>query len=242
MNHSWLERNSIFLLVGIICVIAVGGLVEIAPLFWVNGTIEKVEGMRPYTPLELEGRNIYVREGCYLCHSQQIRTLRDEVERYGHYSLAAESMYDHPFQWGSERTGPDLARVGGKYSDQWHQEHLTDPRAVVPESIMPPYPKLFSTPLDYRDIQAILKTNRTVGVPYTDEQIAHAKDDLEAQADPNSDGVDAFEKRYPKAQSRTFGGDKPSLTEGTALIAYLQMLGTLIDFKSYQATAPENRR
>ena len=242
MIHSWLERNSILLLIGIICVIAVGGLVEIAPLFWVNGTVEKVAGMRPYTPLELEGRNIYVREGCYLCHSQQIRTLRDEVERYGHYSLAAESMYDHPFQWGSERTGPDLARVGGKYSDQWHQEHLADPRAVVPESIMPPYPKLFSTPLDYRDIQAVLKANRAVGVPYTDEEIAHAKDDLEAQADPNSDNLDAFEKRYPKAQSRNYGDDKSGVTEGTALIAYLQMLGTLIDFKSYQATAPENRR
>ena len=242
MIHDWLERNSILLLIGIICVIAVGGVVEIAPLFWVNGTVEKVAGMRPYTPLELEGRNIYVREGCYVCHSQQIRTLRDEVERYGHYSLAAESMYDHPFQWGSERTGPDLARVGGKYSDQWHHEHLEDPRAVVPESIMPPYPKLFSTPLDYRDVQAMLKANRAVGVPYTDEQIAHAKDDLEAQADPNSDGVDAFEKRYPKAQSRSFGEDKSGLTEGTSLIAYLQMLGTLIDFKSYQASAPENRR
>ena len=242
MNHSWLERNSILLLIGIICVIAIGGAVEIAPLFWVNGTVEKVSGMRPYTPLELEGRNIYVREGCYLCHSQMIRTLRDEVERYGHYSLAAESMYDHPFQWGSERTGPDLARVGGKYSDQWHEAHLADPRSVVPESIMPPYPKLFSTPLDYRDIQAILKANQTVGVPYSKDQITHAKDDLEAQADPNSDGIDAFEKRYPKAQSRNFTEDKATISEGTALIAYLQMLGTLIDFKSYQANAPENRR
>jgi len=242
MIHSWLERNSILLLVGIICVIAIGGAVEIAPLFWVNGTVEKVSGTRPYTPLELEGRNIYVREGCYLCHSQMIRTLRDEVERYGHYSLAAESMYDHPFQWGSERTGPDLARVGGKYSDQWHEDHLTDPRSVVPESIMPPYPKLFSTPLDYRDIQAILKANRAVGVPYSDQQIAHAKDDLQAQADPNSDGVDAFEKRYPKAQSRDFTEGKTGISEGTALIAYLQMLGTLVDFKSYQADTPENRR
>ena len=195
MNHSWLERNSILLLIGIICVIAIGGAVEIAPLFWVGGTVEKVSGMRPYTPLELEGRNIYVREGCYVCHSQQIRTLRDEVERYGHYSLAAESMYDHPFQWGSERTGPDLARVGGKYSDQWHKGHLIDPPSGVPESIIPPYKFLFSTPLDYRDVQALLKTNREVGVPYTDEQIAHAKEDLIAQADPNGDGVDAFEKR-----------------------------------------------
>ena len=242
MNHSWLERNSILLLIGIICVIAIGGAVEIAPLFWVGGTVEKVSGMRPYTPLELEGRNIYVREGCYVCHSQQIRTLRDEVERYGHYSLAAESMYDHPFQWGSERTGPDLARVGGKYSDQWHKGHLIDPRSVVPESIMPPYKFLFSTPLDYRDVQALLKTNREVGVPYTDEQIAHAKEDLVAQADPNSDGVDGFEKRYAKAQSRNFDGNGTEVTEGTALIAYLQMLGTLIDFKTYHADAPENRR
>lgn len=242
MNHSWLERNSILLLVAIICVIAVGGAVEIAPLFWVDGTVEKVSGMRPYTPLELEGRNIYVREGCYVCHSQQIRTLRDEVERYGHYSLAAESMYDHPFQWGSERTGPDLARVGGKYSDQWHKGHLIDPRSVVPESIMPPYKFLFSTPLDYRDVQAMLKANRTVGVPYTDEQIAHAKEDLVAQADPNSDAVDAFEKRYAKAPARNFDGNGSEVTEGAALIAYLQMLGTLIDFKTYHADAPENRR
>lgn len=242
MNHSWLERNSILLLIGIICVIAVGGAVEIAPLFWVGGTVEKVSGMRPYTPLELEGRNIYVREGCYVCHSQQVRTLRDEVERYGHYSLAAESMYDHPFQWGSERTGPDLARVGGKYSDQWHKGHLIDPRSVVPESIMPPYKFLFSTPLDYRDVQAMLKANRTVGVPYTDEQIAHAKEDLVAQSDPNNDGVEAFEKRYGKAQARNFDGNGAEVTEGAALIAYLQMLGTLIDFKAYHADAPENRR
>jgi cytochrome c oxidase cbb3-type subunit 2 len=199
--------------------------------------------MRPYTPLELEGRNIYVREGCYLCHSQQIRTLRDEVERYGHYSLAAESMYDHPFQWGSERTGPDLARVGGKYSDQWHQAHMTDPRSVVPESIMPPYKFLFETPLDYRDVKQLLITNREVGVPYSDDEIAHAKDDLEAQANPDSDGLNSFQKRYGKSvPARDFDGDPARITEGDALIAYLQMLGTLIDFKTYQADAPENRR
>src|SRR5471032_1901619 len=155
-RHQALEKNSILLVIGILLVIAIGGIVEMAPLFYLKSTIEKVEGMRPYTPLELAGRNIYVREGCYLCHSQMIRTLRDEVERYGHYSLEAESMYDHPFQWGSERTGPDLARVGGKYSDQWHQEHLADPRSVVPESIMPPYKFLFSTPLDYRDVEKML--------------------------------------------------------------------------------------
>jgi cytochrome c oxidase cbb3-type subunit 2 len=243
MNHGILERNSILLLIGIIVVIAIGGAVEIAPLFWVNGTIEKVSGMRPYTPLELEGRNIYVREGCYLCHSQQIRTLRDEVERYGHYSLAAESMYDHPFQWGSERTGPDLARVGGKYSDQWHQAHLADPRSVVPESIMPPYKFLFDTPLDYRDVKQLLETNRTVGVPYSADEIAHARDDLETQANPDNGDVKGLQKRYGKsAAARDFGGNSQQITEGTALIAYLQMLGTLIDFHTYQADAPENRR
>jgi cytochrome c oxidase cbb3-type subunit 2 len=183
-----------------------------------------------------------VREGCYVCHSQQIRTLRDEVERYGHYSLAAESMYDHPFQWGSERTGPDLARVGGKYSDQWHQSHMTDPRSVVPESIMPPYKFLFTTPLDYRDVKSMLQANRAVGVSYSQDQIDQARQDLEAQADPNADGLDAMQKRYPKAQARDFDGDPSRITEGDALIAYLQMMGTLVDFKSYHAGAPENRR
>ena len=243
MDHGVLERNSILLLIGIILVIAVGGAVEIAPLFWVNGTIEKVDGIRPYTPLELEGRNIYVREGCYVCHSQQVRTLRDEVERYGHYSLAAESMYDHPFQWGSERTGPDLARVGGKYSDQWHQSHLADPRSVVPESIMPPYRFLFDTPLDYRDIAQLLKANRAVGVPYSADQIAHAREDLEAQANPDSEGIAPMQKRYGKsAAARDYGGNPEQVSEGAALIAYLQMLGTLVDFHHYQADAPGNRR
>lgn len=242
MKHEWFEKNSMLLLIGILIVVAIGGLVEIAPLFWVNGTVEKVSGMRPYTPLELAGRNIYVREGCYVCHSQQIRSLRDEVERYGHYSLAAESMYDHPFQWGSERTGPDLARVGGKYSDEWQRQHLEDPRSVVPESIMPPYAFLGEKPLDYRDIAQELKTNREVGVPYSDDEINNAKADLEAQADPNNDGVDAFQKRYGKAQSRDFDGHPDRITEADALIAYLQMLGTLVDFKVYRAEAPENRR
>ena len=171
-----------------------------------------------------------------------IRSLRDEVERYGHYSLASESMYDHPFQWGSERTGPDLARVGGKYSDEWQAQHLADPRSVVPESVMPPYAFLEKTPLDYRDIEKILKTNRAVGVPYTDEQIANAKADLEAQADPDSDGVEAMQKRYPKAVARDFDGNKEQVSEADALIAYLQMLGTLVDFRTYHADAPENRR
>jgi cytochrome c oxidase cbb3-type subunit 2 len=242
VKHEVLEKNSILLLIGILLVVAIGGAVEIAPLFWVNGTVEKVNGMRPYTPLELEGRNIYVREGCYVCHSQMIRSLRDEVERYGHYSLAAESMYDHPFQWGSERTGPDLARVGGKYSDEWQKTHLDDPRSVVPESVMPPYKYLALTPLDYRDIEQQLKTNKAVGVPYTDDETKNAKADLEAQADPNSDGADALQKRYPKAQVRDFDGDPKQITEADALIAYLQMLGTLVDFKTYHADAPENRR
>jgi cytochrome c oxidase cbb3-type subunit 2 len=242
VKHEILEKNSILLLIGILLVVAIGGAVEIAPLFWVNGTVEKVNGMRPYTPLELGGRYIYVRVGCYVCHSQMIRSLRDEVERYGHYSLAAESMYDHPFQWGSERTGPDLARVGGKYSDEWQKTHLDDPRSVVPESVMPPYKYLALTPLDYRDIEQQLKTNKAVGVPYTDDEIKNAKADLEAQADPNSDGADALQKRYPKAQVRDFDGDPKQITEADALIAYLQMLGTLVDFRTYHADAPENRR
>src|ERR1700675_4946092 len=168
-RHQVFEKNSIILIVGILAVIAIGGLVEITPLFYLKSTIEKVDGVRPYTPLELAGRNIYVREGCYLCHSQMIRPLRDEVERYGHYSLAAESMYDHPFQWGSKRTGPDLARVGSKYSDEWHVAHMVNPRSVVPESIMPGYPFLAKQALDYGDIEAKLKTLRITGVPYTDE-------------------------------------------------------------------------
>ena len=157
MKHEVLEKNSILLLVCALLVVSVGGMVQIAPLFWIDSTIEKVKGMRPYTPLELAGRNIYIREGCYNCHSQMIRTLKDEVERYGHYSLAAESMYDHPFQWSSKRTGPDLARVGGKYSDQWHVEHMKRPQAVVPESIMPAYPWLATTELDYGNIGDHLK-------------------------------------------------------------------------------------
>jgi cytochrome c oxidase cbb3-type subunit 2 len=242
MKHEIFERNSILLLIGILIVVAIGGSVEIAPLFWVNGTVEKVSGMRPYTPLELKGRDVYVREGCYVCHSQMIRSLRDEVERYGHYSLAAESMYDHPFQWGSERTGPDLARVGGKYSDEWQRAHLSDPRSVVPESVMPPYRFLERTELDYRNIAAELRANRTVGVPYSDEDIANAKKDLESQVDPNSVGADAMQKRYPKAQARNYDGRAEQITEADALIAYLQMLGTLVDFHSYKADAPENRR
>jgi cytochrome c oxidase cbb3-type subunit 2 len=234
-KHGVLERNSILLTVGILIVVAIGGLVEIAPLFYLESTIEEVDGVRPYSPLELKGRNIYVREGCYVCHSQMIRALRDEVDRYGHYSLAAESMYDHPFQWGSKRSGPDLARVGGRYSNDWHAAHMINPRAVVPESIMPGYPFLAETLLDLDDAAEHLKTNRTVGVPYSDQMIAAAIDDLRAQADPENGDADALLARYPKAVLGDFDGDPARLTELDALIAYLQMLGTLVDFDVYRA-------
>ena len=236
-RHHIFEKNSIVLIVGILAVIAIGGLVEITPLFYLKSTIEVVDGVRPYTPLELTGRNIYVREGCYLCHSQMIRPLRDEVERYGHFSLAAESMYDHPFQWGSKRTGPDLARVGAKYSDDWHVTHLTNPRAIVPQSVMPGYPFLAETEVDIDGIADHLRTSRAVGVPYSEDQIANAVADLKAQADPDNAGVDAFAKRYPKAVARNFDGKPGVPTEMDALIAYLQMLGTLVDFKLYNEKA-----
>ncbi len=235
-QHARFERHSFWLLIGIVIVVSIGGLVEISPLFYLESTVEKVDGMRPYTPLELEGRDIYIREGCYLCHSQMIRPLRDEVERYGHYSLAAESMYDHPFQWGSKRTGPDLARVGSKYSDAWHRDHLTDPRSVVPESVMPPYAFLGRKDLDYGDIQAKLETMRRLGVPYTQAEIDGAKDDLEAQADPFDRRVTALKKHYgDKISARDFDGDPQRVTEMDAVIAYLQMLGTLVDFHTYKA-------
>jgi cytochrome c oxidase cbb3-type subunit 2 len=207
--------------------VAIGGIVEIVPLFTIETTVEHVKGMRPYSPLELRGRDIYIQEGCYLCHSQQIRALRDEVERYGHYSLAAESMYDHPFQWGSKRIGPDLARVGGKYSNDWHYAHLKYPQALVPESLMPRYAFLAETKLRTDDIQARLRLLRTEGVPYTDEDIADAPADLAAQADPQADSA-ALVKRYPKANP--VSGNGRVVTEMDALVAYLQMLGTLVDF------------
>jgi cytochrome c oxidase cbb3-type subunit II len=242
MKHDKFEKHSLLLIAGILVVISIGGIVEIAPLFWIENTIEKVEGVRPYTPLELTGRNIYIREGCYVCHSQMIRPLRDEVERYGHYSLAAESMYDHPFQWGSKRTGPDLARVGGKYSDEWHRDHMIDPRSVVPESVMPPYATLMREVLRSSDIAADLRANLAVGVPYTDEMVANAQADLHAQTQPDTDAADALMSRYPKAVVRDFDGDPTRLTEMDAMIAYLQMLGTTVDFKTYQAEDPANQR
>ena len=232
-KHRVLETNASLLLVASFAVVTVGGIVEIAPLFYLENTIEKVEGMRPYSPLELAGRDIYVREGCYVCHSQMIRPFRDEVERYGHYSLAAESMYDHPFQWGSKRTGPDLARVGGRYSNEWHVQHMVEPRDVVPESIMPSYSYLLDNELDTGKIKGHLIANSRVGVPYDDAMIEAAKADLIAQADPDAD-TSGVEERYPKAVLGDFDGDPKRLTEMDALVAYLQMLGTLVDFSTYQ--------
>jgi cytochrome c oxidase cbb3-type subunit II len=234
IDHKTLERNVSLLGFWALIAVAIGGIVEIAPLFWIDSTVEKVEGMRPYTPLELAGRNIYVREGCYTCHSQMIRPFRDEVERYGHYSLAAESMYDHPFQWGSKRTGPDLARVGGRYSDEWHKAHLINPRSVVPESIMPPYAFLAEREVKQGDMTGHLRALYRVGVPYSEEAIAAANDDFIAQADPNAES-DALKKRYPKAQVRDFDGDPARITEMDALVAYLQMLGTLVDVEKAKA-------
>ncbi|MEM8731240.1 MAG: cytochrome-c oxidase, cbb3-type subunit II [Pseudomonadota bacterium] len=232
-RHGLLERSPTLLFVFSFLVVTIGGIVEIAPLFWLENTIEEVEGVRPYSPLELKGRDIYVREGCYVCHSQMIRPMRDEVERYGHYSLAAESMYDHPFQWGSKRTGPDLARVGGRYSDAWHVDHLVDPEAVVPESVMPKYGFLLETTLNFSQIEALLRTHRMVGVPYTDDMIENARSDLLAQADPDRD-YDAMLERYPGAVVSNFD-DQAGVTEMDALIAYLQVLGTMVDFSTYTA-------
>ncbi|EYD75672.1 Cytochrome c oxidase subunit CcoO [Rubellimicrobium mesophilum DSM 19309] len=234
-QHKKLERNASLLLGASLFVVLIGGAVEIVPLFYLQNTIEHVEGVRPYSPLELAGRNIYVREGCYVCHSQMIRPMRDEVERYGHYSLAAESMYDHPFQWGSKRTGPDLARVGGRYSDSWHVQHLTEPRSVVPESIMPPYGFLEDTPIDGQYIADAMATNREVGVPYTDEQIASAQADFLVQADPEGD-TDGLLERYPGAHVAN-ADELQGVSEMDALVAYLQVLGTMVDFSTFTPDA-----
>jgi cytochrome c oxidase cbb3-type subunit 2 len=234
-KHKVLETNATALLVGSFLVVTIGGIVEIAPLFYLENTIEDVEGVRPYSPLELAGRDIYIREGCYVCHSQMIRPMRDEVERYGHYSLAAESMYDHPFQWGSKRTGPDLARVGGRYSDEWHVDHFTDPQSVVPESIMPKYGFLLDRLIEPEHIADLMRTNAFVGVPYTEEMIENARADFMVQIDPMGD-FDGLLERYPKAQVRNFDG-QPGVSEMDALIAYMQMLGTLVDFSTYTPVA-----
>ena len=235
-KHGVLEKNITLLATFAFLAVTVGGLVQIVPLFYLENTIEDVEGMRPYTPLELAGRDIYLREGCYVCHSQMIRPMRDEVERYGHYSLAAESQYDHPFQWGSKRTGPDLARVGGRYSDEWHVDHLTDPQSVVPESVMPKYGFLSARLIEGDHIQDLLATHRVVGVPYTQEMIDSAASDFAVQADPNKD-YDGLLERYGDTVSvRNFDG-APGITEMDALIAYLQMLGTLVDFSTFTPDA-----
>jgi cytochrome c oxidase cbb3-type subunit 2 len=231
-KHKILETNATLLLVASLLVVTIGGIVELVPLFYMENTIEKVEGVRRYTPLEMEGRNIYIREGCYVCHSQMIRPLRDEVERYGPYSLAAESMYDHPFQWGSKRTGPDLARVGGRYSNEWHVNHLIDPRSVVPESVMPTYAWMMDRKIDGKYIGDTLATNALVGVPYTEDDIANAQADMMAQADPDAD-TDGLMARYgDKVTVSNFDG-QPELTEMDALVAYLQVLGTMVDFSTF---------
>ena len=234
-KHKIIEKNASLLLVFSFLVVTIGGIVEIAPLFYLENTIEEVEGVRPYSPLELAGRDVYVREGCYVCHSQMIRPMRDEVERYGHYSLAAESMYDHPFQWGSKRTGPDLARVGGRYSDEWHVDHLRNPQSVVPESVMPKYAFLERKMIDGKYIADSMKTHRAVGVPYTDEMLENAVADFTVQIDPWGD-TDGLLERYPGAQVRNFDG-APGFSEMDALIAYLQMLGTLVDFSTFEPVA-----
>ncbi len=236
-RHRTLEGWPLVFTVLTTLAILVGTVVEFAPLFLIGGQVEPMETLRPFTPLEVVGRDLYIREGCNNCHSQMVRPFRDETERYGHYSLAAESMYDHPFQWGSKRTGPDLARVGGRYSDEWHVQHLKDPRAVVPESVMPGYVFLADRELKAGDMRGDLTALSRVGVPYDKAAIAAANEDLAAQADPNADTA-ALLKRYPKSQVRDFDGDPAKLTEMDALVAYLQMLGTLVDFK---AAAPQEK-
>jgi cytochrome c oxidase cbb3-type subunit 2 len=230
-RHKGIETHATLLLVLSLVVVSIGGIVQIAPLFYIQNTIEEVEGVRPYTPLELAGRDIYIREGCYGCHSQMIRPMRDEVERYGHYSLAAESMYDHPFQWGSKRTGPDLARVGGRYSDAWHVDHFVNPQDVVPESVMPKYSYLLRNTINGKYVADIMSTHAMVGVPYTPEMIEAARADFAAQADPNAD-TSGLEERYTKVNVSNFDG-QPQLTEMDALIAYMQVLGTMVDFSTF---------
>lgn len=241
-NHSKIEKNSILMLIFVVIVVSIGGLVEVVPLFRMDTTIEKVQGMRPYTPLELAGQNIYIRENCSSCHSQQIRPLRDEVERYGHYSLAAESMYDHPFLWGSKRTGPDLARVGGKFSDEWHRAHMKNPRDVVPESIMPTYSFLEKNGADLARIGKHLEALRAVGVPYTDDMVKNAYNDAMAQAHPESDTAGLSQRYGTKVNIRDFDGQRLQTTEMDALIAYLQALGTFVDFKEYNPDLDEVKK
>ncbi|MHA6688405.1 cytochrome-c oxidase, cbb3-type subunit II [Mesorhizobium sp. A556] len=236
--HRKIERSAIGFVIAILAVASVGGIVEIAPLFTIHKTVEDAPDMRVYTPLELAGRNIYIREGCYACHSQMIRTLRDEVERYGPYSLAVESKYDHPMLWGSKRTGPDIARLGGKYSDAWHVAHLINPRDVVPGSVMPKYGWLARNELRTNDLDKHLAAQQTVGVPYTQEMIDEAVKDAYAQATPDSAGASALSERYGEAtQIRAFDGDAARVTEMDALVAYLQILGRLTEV-AYEQPKP----
>jgi cytochrome c oxidase cbb3-type subunit 2 len=231
LTHEIFETNTGVLLVGTMIAISIGGLVEIAPLFLIKDTVENVKGVRPYTPLESRGRDIYIREGCYTCHSQMIRPFRDEQLRYGHYSLAAESKYDHPFQWGSKRTGPDLARVGGKYSNEWHVQHMIKPTSVVPESVMPNYPWLME-PLDYSDVAARLRAQRTAGVPYSATAAEHEANVKEFGPEvAEMLRIDNAQKNLvAQAQAGNYDGDRSSVSEMDALIAYLQVLGTMVDF------------
>lgn len=225
--HYNLEKLSMGLVAAIIVAASIGGIVEIAPLFTIDETVELPADLRPQTPLELAGREIYIREGCYACHSQMVRSLADEIDRYGAYSLASESAYDHPMLWGSKRTGPDLARLGGKYSDDWHVAHLTDPRAVVPASIMPAYPWL-TRQLDTGLLQDSLATLARLGVPYDEPMVEAAVADARAQSAPDSEGAEALSERYgADVAVRAFDGDPSKLTEMDALVAYLQSLGTL---------------
>jgi cytochrome c oxidase cbb3-type subunit 2 len=238
-KHEWIETNIGLMAVLTMVAISIGGLVEIAPLFFIDKTIEKVEGVRPYTPLEQRGRDVYIREGCYTCHSQMIRPFRDEKLRYGHYSLAAESQFDHPFQWGSKRTGPDLARVGGKYSNEWHVQHMVAPRSMVPESVMPNYPWLLSTPLDLSDLSGRMSALRKVGVPYSMSQAEY-----QANATRFGETVakqlhisDAQKNLIEQANFGNYDGDRSSVSEMDALVAYLQVLGTMVDFGKYSDDA-----
>ncbi len=235
IKHESIETNAGLLIILTMIVISIGGLVEIVPLFYINTTVEKVEGVRPYSPLELRGRDIYQREGCYLCHSQMIRPFRDEWLRYGHYSLAAESKYDHPFQWGSKRTGPDLARVGGKYSNEWHVAHLLNPRSVVPQSIMPNYPWLLETDLDYSDIAERMRALKKTGVPYSETQEEYDRNVAEfgAEVADKLDILNAEENLMKQALDNDYDGQRSRVTEMDALVAYLQVLGTMVDFSKY---------
>ena len=234
INQKIIERSSIAILLISFLVVAAGGIVEILPLFYIKTTVKEVKGVRPYSPLELAGRNIYIREGCYACHTQTVRSLREDVQRYGNYSLAAESMYGHPFQWGSKRTGPDLARIGGRYSNAWHVMHMNNPRSVIPASIMPAYPHLARAPLKYDDVRQHLYTHRLLSVPYDELMLANAKDDLLTQAGQNPEKEEGFLGRYPKAIMGDYDGNDQMISELDALIAYLQVLGTMAELDLFK--------